>query len=201
MTELPRMAEFLSQTLPIIRDGVTTGAAGVAIYVGLAGLNAWRKQLKGKTDYELSRRYLKSVYRIRNEMNKYVRNPYIPLYEMRVARKEEGLEASDISGMDSETSRLVYVRRWRRIMSATEEFETVLLEAEALWGQDAIEAQKDFDGCIKELHSTLMTFLDGRAARHVDVDDIIYATSNSNFTKKIDGAITKIEDYSKKHLS
>lgn len=196
------MTEYLAQVLPIARDGVTTIATGVAIYVGFAGLDAWKKQLKGKTDYELTRRYLKCVYRIRNEMNKYVRNPFIPTYEMRAARKEEGLEESDISGMDSETNRLVYARRWRRIMNATEEFETTLLEAEVLWGRGAVEAQKDFDDCLKELHSTLMTFLNGRVSLDVDIiDDIIYATPQSGFTKKVDVAIIKIEDFLKKYLS
>lgn len=194
------MSENLSQAIPIMRDIATTIAAGVAAYVGLAGLNAWKKQLKGKADYELARQYLKAVYKIRNEINKYVRNPFIPIYEMKAARKEEGLESEDLNGMDNETNRLVYARRWRRVMSATEELDAVLLEAEAVWGHSAVEAQKDFDECIRELHSTLMTFLDGRSQRRVDVDDIIYATSQSEFTKKIDASIAKVEEYLKKHL-
>src|SRR3972149_1018411 len=194
------MIENLSQMMPIVRDIATPIAAGAAAYVGLAGLSAWKKQLKGKADYELARQYLKAIYKIRNEINKYVRNPSIPIYEVRAARKEEGLEPEDLSGMNKETNKLVYARRWRRVMGATEELETVLLEAEAVWGHAAVEAQRDFDACIKELYSTLMAFLGERPQRSVDIDDIIYATSRSEFTKKIDTSITKVEEYLKKHL-
>lgn len=194
------MIENLSQVMPIMRDIATTIAAGVATYVGLAGLNAWKKQLKGRADYELARQYLRAVYRIRNEMNKYVRNPSIPVYEMKAARKEEGLESEDLSDEDNETNRLVYARRWRKVMNATEELDTALLEAEAVWGHTAVEVQKDFDGCIRELHLTLMAFLDGRLKQDVDIDDVIYATSRSKFTKKIDASITKVEEYLRKHL-
>lgn len=194
------LIEMLSIILPIIRDITTTVAAGVAIYVGLAGLDAWRKQLKGKTDYELARQYLKSIYRVRNEMNKRVRNPFIPVYEMEVARKEEGLEPKSMSGMDNETNRLVYARRWKAIMSSMEDLEAVLLEAEALWGKEAVEAQKDFDGCVKELYSTLMMFLDGHSPKNKDVDDIIYSTNNSVFSGKIDRSIAKTEEYLKRYL-
>src|SRR3989344_254206 len=115
------MMEYLSQILLIVRDLATIMAASVATYVGIVGLNAWNKQLKGKAGYNLARQYLKAVYKIRNEMNKYVRNPFIPLYEMKAARKEEGLESNDLRGMENETNRLVYARRWRRIMTASEE--------------------------------------------------------------------------------
>lgn len=192
--------ETLANILPILRDVATTIAASVAAYVGIVGLNAWRKQLKGKTDYDLARQYLKAVYRIRNEINKYVRNPLIPIFEMKAARKEEGLESEDLRGMDNETNRLVYARRWRRVMNATEELDAVLLEAEAVWGRAVVEAQKDYDGCIRELYATLMTFLDGRTRQNVDEDDIIYATSQSKFTQKMETAISKIEEYLKTHL-
>lgn len=80
----------------IAKDVITASAAVTAAVVAVKGLRAWKKQLRGKTDYELARRCLKAVYRVRDGI-RMVRNPLqsseeiaagmTPNFQLRVQRK------------------------------------------------------------------------------------------------------------------
>src|SRR5579859_1947152 len=52
------------------KDVVLAACAVVGTVVAVAGLSTWRRQLKGGVEYELSRRLLKNVYRVRNALGK-----------------------------------------------------------------------------------------------------------------------------------
>lgn len=64
----------------LLKDVMTILGAGVAIYVALRGLSAWRRQLKGNVQYELARRLLTNVYRARDALHA-VRALYVPTSE------------------------------------------------------------------------------------------------------------------------
>lgn len=102
--------EITRLTLEIVNTLVIVGGAMIAV----VGVNAWKKQLKGSTEYELAKRYLKSVYKIRDAI-KYVRNPFISIDEMAVALKDNGIENPDYSN-DQQTNRAVYSVRWKKVM-------------------------------------------------------------------------------------
>ena len=86
------MADFIS-----IAKDITTGlAALIGAGVAIVGLRAWQHQLKGKTEYELARRLLRAVYRVRDEIHN-VRNPAIMPGEFAVAIEEAGIESDDPS--------------------------------------------------------------------------------------------------------
>jgi hypothetical protein len=70
-----------------VKDVATAGAAIVAAVVAVLGLRAWRRQLRGQTQYELARRLLRAVYRVRDEIQG-VRNPVIMASEFETARHE-----------------------------------------------------------------------------------------------------------------
>jgi hypothetical protein len=57
--------------------GLSAASAAVFAYLGLS---AWRRELKGKSEYELAKEVLKSVYKVR-EAFKHVRRPGIYQYE------------------------------------------------------------------------------------------------------------------------
>ena len=80
------------QYVTIIKDVITAGAALVAAYIGWQGLATWRKQLKGRTEYELARRLLSSIYKIRNYVS-YFRNPFMSAGEIYQSMEREGIKA------------------------------------------------------------------------------------------------------------
>lgn len=184
--------------LTVVKDVVTTVAAATAGVVAIIGLKAWKKQLKGKTDYELARRYLRAAYKVRDAI-KFVRNPFIPVEEMHIARKEDGLEPA-IGSTDNQTMRLVYDRRWKKLNEAVSDLDVELLEAEVSWGKPAVQSEEELDHCRRRLYASLKSYLEGRGDEKVD--DIIYDTGKENtFTTQVNAAVRKIEDYLKPHLS
>ena len=58
-------------------------AAGVGIYVGVMGLNAWRRELSGKAEWELARRALRQVYEVRDTLRQ-ARDVRLPRFGGRV---------------------------------------------------------------------------------------------------------------------
>ncbi len=184
-------------TLQAIKDIVTIIAASIASWVAITGLNTWKKQLKGKTDYELARRYLRSIYKIRDAI-KYVRNPFISIDEIFSALKESGMALEDYADRQK-SNRAVYALRWKKVVAAGSDISVELLEAQVSWGVEAINIQKDLDVCYRELFASLKLFLEGHELK--GQRDIIYDMGDEDeFNKKMTQAIQRIEDYLRPHL-
>lgn len=183
-------------TFKLIAEGITALSAGTAAVIAVLGLNAWKKQLRGKNDYELARRYLRASYRIRDAM-KSVRNPFIPVEEINNALKERGPDQSRSDQKDA--TRAVYALRWKKVTEAGSDLELEMREAEVSWGVEALEIERDLEDCIKELFVAIKMFLD--VDEIAPKRDIIYDNGEQDeYNKKLKNAVTKIENYLKPHL-
>ncbi len=185
------------ETTKLILEIINTLVIVVGAIVAFIGINAWKKQLKGSTEYELAKRYLKSVYKIRDAI-KYVRNPFISIDEMAVALKENGVENPDYSN-NQQTNRAVYSVRWKKVMEARIDLDVELLEAEVIWGKEAVNVIGDLNAQINKLYVSLKMFLE---ERNVKPDrDIIYDIGDQDtFNPEVQKAIEKIESFIKPHL-
>lgn len=157
----------------------------------------WKKQIKGKTDYEIARRYLKAALKLRDAI-KYVRNPFIPVGEMQDALKKNGLDSEEYKDKQK-TNIAVYSERWKKVTEAWTNLEAELLDAEVSWGYEARKAQINFDALIRKLFAELHMYLEGYSKKITD--NIIYDTGDKDeFSKSIDDAIKEIEEFLKPHL-
>jgi hypothetical protein len=68
--------ELLPHFLSLIKDIVLICTGAVVAYVGLRGLSAWRRQFYGQTEYELTKRFLRATYKVR-EVIHIVRYPFL----------------------------------------------------------------------------------------------------------------------------
>ncbi len=59
-----------------IRELVTIVSFIIGSYVALVGLSTWKKQIKGRTEYDLAKSALRTVYKAR-EAILFARNPFI----------------------------------------------------------------------------------------------------------------------------
>jgi hypothetical protein len=84
------LAQFQTY-LSIAKDIFTVLASITAGIVAIIGLQTWKKQLKGKTEYELAQRLLMAVYKIRDAIY-YVRNPFMSAGEINQALKDANVE-------------------------------------------------------------------------------------------------------------
>ena len=182
----------------LILEIVNTTAIVAGAAIAIIGVNAWKKQLKGKTDYELARRYLKAVYKVRYAI-KYVRNPFISSDEIFVALKESGLSDSDYDDR-KKSNRAVYGKRWEKVTSSLSDLEVELLEAEVSWGPSALEVTTDFNNLRKKIFVSLKMFLEQRPLNE-EREDVIYdAGEDDAFNIEMKKAIEKIENFLKPHL-
>lgn len=186
-------------TLTTIRDVATIIAALTASVVATIGLSSWKKQLRGRADYDLARRYLRAIYKIRDAI-KYVRNPFIPIHEMDEARKEDKINEEEWKIYENQ-KRAIYSRRWKKVNEAGSELTLELREAQVLWGSDAVEIEKDLEECIKKLFVGLKMFIEGHGRME---SEIIYEgygkDGKDEFNEALNRAIEKIENYLKLHL-
>jgi hypothetical protein len=112
------MMDFIQTWLPIAKDAVTMFAAGVAVYVGLTGLQTWQRQLRGNAEYDLARRVLVSVYKLRAAIN-----------NCRLIEVEMDSEIVDIT-------KKIHDSLFDKLDEAQADLDVELLEGEAVWGSE-----------------------------------------------------------------
>lgn len=59
----------------IIKD-ICLGGAATIVYVAYTDLEKWQKKLQGKANFGVARELIKSIYKLRDELN-YCRSPFI----------------------------------------------------------------------------------------------------------------------------
>ena len=145
--------ETIQSWVTLIKDIITGLAALTAAIIAVIGLQTWKKQLKGKTEYELAQRLLRSTYKVREAMTS-LRNPLPIGTEIQMAMNagmEEGKQI-DNPKVYASAAETAYYRRWQSIQEALGELEAVSLEAEAIWG----EVVKKNLNPLKQCNTTLL---------------------------------------------
>ncbi|MEO8097881.1 MAG: hypothetical protein ABI811_09285 [Acidobacteriota bacterium] len=188
-----------NEIVAMVKDGVTTACVLVGASVAYLGLQTWKRQLHGNTQFDLARRILKSAYSIREAMA-LVRSPVLSVGEQESALPVEA------SREHQRAIRLAACNvRWRVVVDARTEFNTVLLEAEVVFGKDVRSACEGLLQCTKELFFAMEDMLgegpdlgveERRKARDIGFE----SSAKPEFTKKIEASITVIESLVRPHL-
>jgi hypothetical protein len=120
--------------ISIIKDVITTIAALTATVIAILGFRAWKKQLRGKTDYEMARRLLKAVYSVGDAV-KVVRNSWMSIAEIGHSIREAGISIADNDReYDAKSNTAVYQIRWKELYQAISDLRLEVVEAKVSWG-------------------------------------------------------------------
>ena len=195
-------------------------STGVLIYVGLAGLRTWRRQLKGNVEYEHARKVLKAVYLVRDEIRG-VRNPFMSAGEHIYALEKAGISTKDINlTFDNELRdrafRLAYQNRLEKLEKAMSTLNLESFEAEVLWGKSFVDSISPLRICVNELFGAVESHFryESKPPRDVSlaqkVDDIFYGHDQlttdqvdeikNEFSKKAIASIKTVEIFIRPHL-
>lgn len=198
----------------LLKDLVLSGAAITGAVVAVKGLGTWRRQLKGQSEYELSRRILVSVFKYRDAING-VRHPVMWAYEMPSPPEDEVAKMSPEQIRFYGTSK-AYQERWGKVQAERISLYADLLEAEAIWGVELkLLFEKVFD-LEHELFTGIRRFIElinpdtskakkeaitkiDNKARDIMYDDL--SEEPDEYKKDLITAIEKIENYLKPKLS
>jgi hypothetical protein len=200
-------------TITEINDWVSAGkdilvglSAVTATFFAYSGLNAWKKELKGKAEYQLAKEVLKSVYRVR-EAFKIVRNPSIFQYEY--PEEMTGPFGHLESEHNHEGTAHVYDVRWKEMAKASIELEEYHLEAQVEWGSEFQDVIIELRHCQRKLLITIQKMLSQMKNPHIQIysaseeenDSILYSGGTSNeFTAQIENAINEFEKWLRPHI-
>ena len=196
--------EFIKDIISILGTVVGLSIAGV-------GLSTWRKQLKGRTEYDLARRLLKATYRVREGIRR-VRHPLMTGGEM--AEAAEKYDIDEPQENRTKVSEAAYAERWKELTDPLNDLKLESLEAEALWGKSINEALEPLYSCIGELKASIWHYhwLESRGDMNKEENqknydkafEVIFEVSNDpekdTFTGNVEKAIKKIESVAKPHL-
>jgi hypothetical protein len=187
---------MLNNVSEIVTALATITAASTAIY----GVREWKRQMKGKTDYEIARCYLKAALVLRDAME-YVRNPFITLNEMQLALKEQGFESKEYTDK-AKTNQAVYSTRWKKVQEAWTSLDAELLEAEVSWGKGAIKVSTGLTASTRKLFAALQMYISGE--RKKIQDELIYNQGTMDnpdaFSLEVSKSIDEIREFLRPHL-
>lgn len=194
-----------------ISDIAVAGSAVVAAYVAYGGVNAWQKELKGKSEYELAKEVLRSVFRVR-EAFKHIRHPSIYSFEYpQDLCDRSGHLAQEHKGKGTAH---VYEQRWKKMDSAFSELEEKFLDALVEWGSENQEKIVQLRKCRAELLTEIQDYLsrleNPEQGTWKNKDEqkhersVMYQSGPNSkydtFTPEIESAVKELEDWLRPHV-
>jgi hypothetical protein len=192
-----------------VKDVLLGGAATATAIVAVVGLQNWRRELKGRTEFETAFRFIKSAYKLRDELH-ICRSPLIRMHEF-----PEGYVGSKTQNTAEENAQAwayVYKHRWEPVWSAVQDFDAHTLESEALWGSDMKERAQKLRACVAELNTSIDAIIndkqvggenfksDPEFGQKMRLNVSATRKDDNALTKQISDAIESIEDAVRPHL-
>ncbi len=199
----------------IARDiTVSLSALGAALFA-ILGVNAWHRQLKGTTEYQIALRALKAVYAVRESMIEARGRVTFPLDGDAQGAGSKGRE--ELRVLQEAQS---YQRRLTRVGSARADLFLAQQEALALWGEEAKESLEDLSATIGELFATYDQYFEAelerarredregavadRDAEGLLMNRILYSRPETDgkdpFGKRLARAVSKAEEFYRDRL-
>lgn len=183
-------------------------ALGVAAVVGAVvawrGLDAWRHQLRGKTEYEVGLSLLRASFRVREGIA-LVRHPLLEASEMAAALETPELHADQLPlGRTA-----AYEARWKVIAEAAAELDAARTEAEVLWGSvpaDRVNVLKRLVGTLRWAVSTALSDQGKFEAQlspeqRKDIRETMYSMPGTDsFGDSVESAVRGIEEFVRRRL-
>lgn len=190
----------------VIGTVVSAIGVGLAAWVGFSGLATWRRQNKGTSDHDLSRRLLMDLYRLRDGIG-HVRNPV--MFGSEGGAEEQG-QNLNFQQINYRATVRAYQKRFAMVDEVRARLDTSLVESEAVWDG---EVKSRFAVIFKLQHelvinvrSYLITMnpdeKDDTVQAYVKIlakrRDVLYESpleGEDIFKTELDAALSMIEDY------
>ena len=132
-----------------VSNAVVALAAAFAAWFGWRSVNAWQHEMKGKDEYDLSRRILRALYKVRGAFS-YVRRPYLLFSE----EENKLYMENPIDGLE-----MIFQENWDALKDAMIELEIEMAEAEVIWGQEVTQHMRSLRWSATRINSAIIDFL------------------------------------------
>lgn len=171
---------------------VVAVATAAGVVIAKRGLKAWRVQLEGSAHFDLARRLLLEVYRLRDALEG-VRTPLMLVNEAAGADPDVPWEISR------------YERRWQRVLDTLAPLNVCIYEAQILWGDEARNLMHELRSQIWTLNHALSTSLQSKRAHSESLTqeqrDVLYGGMGDDvFSVELQALVAKFEEHVRPHL-
>lgn len=151
---IANFAAFIGAIVPI-----------VGLYLAWLGLNTWKNQKIWQADNDLARRMLIAAYRFQNSLYA-VRHPAMSQAEM-VVDNPDGNTSNDESGRRGVIE--AYGRRWEGHLPKRNDLDALLIESDAVWGNELSNLLKALYELEQELFMYIQLYLKAHYHRETDI--------------------------------
>lgn len=202
-----------TEFVTLSKDLILSGAAIMGAIVAIKGLSTWKRQLRGQSEYELSRRILVTLFKYRDAVAG-VRHPVMWAYEMPSPSEDESKSTSSEHVRFYGTSK-AYQARWDKVQNERTSLYADLLEGEAIWGDELKKLFKSLFNLEHELFTSVRHYIElinpdtkeasKEAIRNIDKKrrDIMYddlSEEGDDYRKDFQRGVEAIEKYLKPKL-
>lgn len=184
--------------LPILKDIVLILSTLATATVAIIGITKWKSEFKGKTYFEVSYKFLKIVYRLRDNFSA-LRTNFISVNEM--LPKDE-----NIKNYDYENTRFVIDNRLKPFNEAYNEFNSILPEIEALFGrglkEKCVQIKHVFFLYQDNLNSYMQLYGKTNNREHFGrlAEGVFMQSKEDKYKTDLEKIITSIETEISKHI-
>lgn len=170
-----------------------------ALILGAIGLTAWKRQLKGTSEYELAKKAILLTYEVQ-QLIQSVRDPLLQL-------KKEEVEA----GRRIEEEHRIYNDRMQALYLKWAELQTIRLESKVIWSDEAHDSFNEIQQRIGDLRGAIWLHfwmkgayagpgatIDNSPERVAENDKVVYFVSEDDeFTLKVKSSVKQVESFFK----
>jgi len=207
----PLTLKILGSWITAAKDILVGLSAVAAAIFAFLGLHAWRKELKGRSEYQLAKDVLKSVYKVR-EAFKHVRHMAIYQYEYPEQMRDHNGHLK--REHDYEGTAHVYQKRWEKMDEAFKELEEHHLAAQVEWGSEFQDKIVKLRRCRAELLVAIQQLLERkknpvrtemiRSEQAAEERSVLYHIGGDSeydkFTPQIDDAVNEFDKWLRPHV-
>src|SRR5262245_36327356 len=202
----------------MLHDFTSAFAALLTAIVAVVGINAWRRRLRGTTEYQVAFKVLEAVYALREAMEE-ARTRHAATPDRTRESPAAGAHASSGEGGDDVlVSAEAYREKLARVRVAREHLLRVQQEAFALWGEPSTDALLGIYEAAQAFHATFEQYFERALdrGRRFDRDDqvegpdaemqamkrVLYVTPNEKdpFGERILRASAAAEEFYRGHI-
>lgn len=181
-------------------------AAVTGAIVAIKGLNSWRRQLRGKTEYEAAVGLLRAVYKVRDAIA-LVRVAFMDSGELAHALRIEGVRQSGEAAPDAIA--LAYSVRWNAVREAMSALQIAALEAEVHWRIQPRDLLVPLFKCVSELNWAVGYHLRAKAGHFMESTNeldsaahaVVYSLGEDDpFSLKVREAVKPAETFARARI-
>lgn len=137
-------------TIQNIKDVIYIIAAGVTMFLAIRGFNRWKKELLGKAYFDFSHRFLKEVYIIRDTLHDQRSVLFDASEYLDPAPPSEDQKIAEV-----ENQYKIYNDRLMKVLKSAHEYNSLLAEGEALFGEVFRSKAKQLVSKINDYRSNI----------------------------------------------